>query len=446
VLQSLRTAPTPSPAAVAGKPRRPDVPALTGLRFVAAFSVLLAHGVSATMTNNQPAEGVVFWLTTASGPGMTLFFVLSGFVIHYNYATLVTDGGVRGIGVFLWARFARLYPLFLLMLLVYVTVSSRTVALLTGHPGEFVSLLHALPYFLLSIQSWVYKIIGSDSLIDAVRGGSPPTWSISTEWFFYLAYPAVAWLILRARSVPAIVVVFVAWCALWTALSCGLHDRVPQINAWAIARFGPIAGVDDHENSFVRWLLYLSPYLRIGEFILGVCTAQLYISLRGRKPGRLENAAGTAVLLAAIVSVFVIDCLEYDPTLPVTIFRKMNLNFALAPSVAVVVFCAARYRNAVSRLLTSVPALRLGEASYSIYLFHSIVFISAVKLSGDAVHGAAYDSVKLTALIGIVIAVSLALYAWYEAPARNWLRRRASTSPAFVALAEAPQTSAPKAW
>ena len=34
--------------------RRPDVPALTGLRFLAAFSVLLAHGLAATVANNEP--------------------------------------------------------------------------------------------------------------------------------------------------------------------------------------------------------------------------------------------------------------------------------------------------------------------------------------------------------------------------------------------------------
>jgi peptidoglycan/LPS O-acetylase OafA/YrhL len=304
-------------------------------------------------------------------------------------------------------------------------------------------LLRALPYFLLSIQSWIYKIIGSDSLIDAIRGGSPPTWSISTEWFFYFAYPAAAWLILRARSVPVIVLVAVAWCALWTVVSCGLYDRTADISAWAVARFGPIAGSDDQQNSFARWLLYLSPYLRIGEFILGVCTAQLYLALRRRKSGRLENTIGTAVLLAAVASVILIDWLEYDPAVPMTIFRKMNMNFALAPSVALMIFCAARYRNILSRLLSSAPALRLGEASYSIYLFHSIVLISAVKLSGDAVHGVAYNAVKLAILIGIVIAVSMALYAWYEAPARNWLRRRGSIAPAVGGLAEAPQPSVP---
>src|ERR1700726_4518484 len=111
--------------------RRPDVPALTGLRFLAAFSVLLAHGLSATLTNNEPPNGAVLWLMEASGFGMTLFFVLSGFVIHYNYAGLVTDGRWRGIAAFFWARFARLYPLFLLMMLAggraaLVTASART--------------------------------------------------------------------------------------------------------------------------------------------------------------------------------------------------------------------------------------------------------------------------------------------------------------------------------
>src|SRR3984885_16373131 len=94
--------------------RRPDRPALTGLRIRAAFSVLPAHGLSATLTNNEPPQGAVLWLMQASGFGMTLFFVLSGFVIHYNYAGLVTDGRLRGIAAFLWARFAPLYSLFLL--------------------------------------------------------------------------------------------------------------------------------------------------------------------------------------------------------------------------------------------------------------------------------------------------------------------------------------------
>ena len=422
--------------------RRPDVPALTGLRFLAAFSVLLAHGLSATVANNEPPKGAVLWLMQSSGFGMTLFFVLSGFVIHYNYAGLVTDGRWRGIAAFFWARFARLYPLFLLMMLVYVLVSQRHVAYWTGHPEKINAIFQALPYFLLSIQSWIYKLIDGGSLLYAIRGGSPPTWSISTEWFFYFAYPLIAWLILRARAPAIILLVVGLWCVLWTAFSTGLYDRTPQIDAWAVGRFGPIAGVQNHEDSFVLWLLYVSPYLRIGEFVLGALTAQLYAALQRRDVTRRENAFGGALFWAAALSVLLVNYLEYSPDVPMTIFRKMNMNFGLAPSVALLVFCAARYQSAASRLLTSRPAIALGEASYSIYLVHSIVLISAVKLTGSVAHGAVYNVVKLIVLMAIVVAISLLLYAYYEAPARWWLRRRGSKRSAAAAFADAAQSSA----
>jgi peptidoglycan/LPS O-acetylase OafA/YrhL len=415
--------------------RRPDVPALTGLRFLAAFSVLLAHGLSATLTNNEPPQGAVLWLMQASGFGMTLFFVLSGFVIHYNYARLVTEGRLRGIAAFFWARFARLYPLFLLMMLVYVLVSQRQVAYWTGHPEKIDAIFQALPYFLLSIQSWIYKLIDGGALIDAIRGGSPPTWSISTEWFFYLAYPLIAWLILRARAPAIILLVVGLWCVLWTSFSTNLYDHAPQIDTWAVDRFGPVAGVQNHDDSFVRWLLYVSPYLRIGEFVLGVMTAQLYIALQRRDVTLRENTLGGAVFWAAALSVLLVTYLEYSPDVPMTIFRKMNMNFALAPSVALLVLCAARYQCGASRLLTSRPAIALGEASYSIYLVHSIVLISAVKLTGNVVHGTAYNVVKLVVLMAIVVAISLLLYAYYEAPARSWLRKRWRSRPEAAVLA-----------
>ena len=192
----------------------------------------------------------------------------------------------------------------------------------------------------------------------------------------------------------------------------------------------------------MRWLLYVSPYLRIGEFVLGAITAQLYIALQGRDVTRRENTLGGALFWAAALSVLMVTYLEYSPDVPMTIFRKMNMELRFGA-----VRCAARVlrrplSGAASRLLTSRPAIALGEASYSIYLVHSIVLISAVKLTGSAVHGAAYNVVKLIVLMAIVVAISLLLYAYYEAPARQWLRRRGSKRPATAAFADAAQSSA----
>lgn len=266
---------------------REDVLGLTGLRFVAAFSVLLGHSLS-TLTDHETPLGWIYWVKQSSGFGMTLFFVLSGFVIHYNYAALVKNEGWRGVGAYLWARFARLYPLFFLMLVVNVAVSSRFRELLAGHPERFESTLLALPYFLASIHSWVYVPIQGNALVSAIGGGSSITWSISTEWFFYFVYPCIAWLILKPRRSRVAAALLALWCVTWVAVATNLFDRTPAIDAWGVSYFGSVASIDtNQQDSFVRWLLYLSPYLRIGEFVLGALLAQFYVLMRGRAARRV---------------------------------------------------------------------------------------------------------------------------------------------------------------
>ena len=438
------------------RPPRQDVPALTGLRFFAAFSVLIGHGFSWILHSHETPGGAIYWISQISGFGMTLFFVLSGFVVHYNYGNLVTKGRLRGIAAFLWARFARLYPLFLLMMLVYVALSSRTRDLLMGDPERFGSILQALPYFVLSIHSWTYTIIEGNPVIDAIGGGSPITWSISTEWFFYFAYPLIAWLILRART-PRLAVVFaLLWCALWIAVTTNLYDWSAPIDTWAVQHFGAIAGTQEHlQTSFVRWLLYFSPYVRLGEFILGTLVAQLYINLEQRPVSERENLIGALVFFAAAISVIVITYLNYGATTYLNdgpdaganlycanVVCKMNMNFALAPTAALLVFCGARYKTFGSRILMSRPILLLGGASYSIYLVHDIVLWTALKLTGSARHGLAYDLLKLVFLLTVVLLISLILYTYYEAPARRWLRARWGKRP-LPASAEASQAVIP---
>jgi peptidoglycan/LPS O-acetylase OafA/YrhL len=89
--------------------------------------------------------------------------------------------------------------------------------------------------------------------------------------------------------------------------------------------------------------------------------------------------------------------------------------------------------------------LLLGGASYSIYLVHDVVLGIAVKLIGSARHSFAYDLVKLIVLLAVVLAVSLFLYAYYEAPARKWLRALVGkpASPSPPELTKSAQTAVP---
>lgn len=405
-----------------------EVPGLTGLRFVAAFSVLLAHSMSVLMHKYETPQGVVYWCMQASGFGMTLFFVLSGFVIHYNYASAVTSGGVRGIAGYLWARFARLYPLFLLILFVGMLQYIRPFHMMAGQFEQFDTAVHTAPYFLLSIQSWVYFPVGDRALFCAIGGIACPTWSISTEWFFYFVFPFIAWIVLQARTPWQTAILGLVWIAVWIALATNLYDRSPQLDAWAVTRFGSVAGMSDYpEDSFVRWLLYISPYLRIGEFILGTCLAQLYVQMRNVKVRAWENLLGTAVFLAAAASVFLITYWEYSPDVGQNIFREMNMNFALAPSAALLIFCAARYRNVASRLLNARAVVVFGDASYSIYLLHFGVLATVAWLVPP--HGIILDTLLLVIVMVAILLASVLLYRYYEAPARKWLRQGWSAIP-----------------
>ena len=404
-------------------PDRPDIPALTGLRFYAAFFVLIAHGCAALLAVHETPDGAIYWIRQASGFGMTLFFVLSGFVIHYNYADLVTGAGVKGIGSYLWARFARLYPLFLLMMLIYFLVSSRHIDYWTGHAERLSSTFRALPYFLVSVQSWLYVVIDGNPLLDAIGGASPITWSISTEWFFYFLYLAFVWLVLKLRTPQVALLVILLWCLVWTVIAAGLYDRTDRINSWAVAHFGPVADIGERpQDSFVRWLLYFSPYLRLGEFVLGALVAQLYARLRSVTVSRPENSVGAAGFVAAAASAVAATYVEYSPNVGTTILREMNMNFALAPSAALLIFCAARYRGAIFRPLTCRPVMVLGEASYSIYLVHLVMLTAAARLLAPAAHGILYDVAELLFITIIIFLISIALYAFYEAPARKLLR------------------------
>src|SRR5262249_2161334 len=62
----------------------------------------------------SPAGPVLSLMWALPGVGMTLFFVLSGFVIHLNYHGIVRAGR-GGTADFFIARFARLYPMFLVV-------------------------------------------------------------------------------------------------------------------------------------------------------------------------------------------------------------------------------------------------------------------------------------------------------------------------------------------
>src|SRR5580700_9229994 len=137
---------SPLPVTKVAHSQRP-IPALTGLRFFAAFFILWEHSIDwiARFQNTD----VTSYFSFIGVPGMSLFFVLSGFVIHYNYRDLLLRREIsRSVCEFAAARFARLYPLYLVFL--FVAVGANTLVVLGRHG------IPILAYYVTLTQSWWY--------------------------------------------------------------------------------------------------------------------------------------------------------------------------------------------------------------------------------------------------------------------------------------------------
>jgi peptidoglycan/LPS O-acetylase OafA/YrhL len=102
------------------------------------------------------------------------------------------------------------------------------------------------------------------------------------------------------------------------------------------------------------------------------------------------------------------------------------MNFALAPTAAIIIFAVARWSSPISRLLASRAFVELGEASYSIYLIHFVVFMGIVRTNLALLSAPApnlmIEIARFSAILAAIFAVSMISYAVIEVPARRWLR------------------------
>ena len=371
-----------------------DLPALTGLRFFAAFFILVGHATP-MMLNFTPRPQLVINVTNCIiEVGMELFFVLSGFVIHYNYADVGRNPQPQNLARFYIARFARIYPLYVLFLALQHVL----------YGGD----LRATAFFLGMTQSWVFIIFGGVPLIGHLSAFV--TWSISTEWFFYCLYPVVGWLIAmpRHRLAASLLLVGLAWLGLVQVVFLYLHDR--EVNAFAQAVWGPPGDI------FLGWLISLSPVGRMPPFLIGVATAHVFMTLYGRPVSESERRRGMILLSLALACLIAMCGAQSVGN------RYVNsiALFVYSGSIAVIIFCCARYRSPFSRFLSTPLLIACGDASYSIYLFHLSVL--GVTKVADVLpwtwYSVFYVGFRYTAAVLITIAFATVMYRVYEAPAR----------------------------
>jgi len=342
---------------VSGHAPQGAIASLDGIRALAVSLVFFAHG---------GLEDVV-----PGGLGVTIFFVLSGFLITTLMRREYRSGGTLNLRAFYLRRVLRLMP----PLLVVVAAAALLAALgLIGGAFSGRGLLAVLFYF------GNYHVIAAD--FHGVPEGIGVVWSLAVEEHYYLLFPPLAIVLLRLGRPRAAAAILVALCL--------------AILGWRT--WLALHGATEH-------YLTMATDTR-ADAILAGCALAFWRNpaLEAPPPG---SAARDGALAAACLLLLLGTLAWRDELFRVTA-RYTLQSLAIAPLIWLAV---ARAPRAPWRWLGARPLVYVGTVSYTIYLSHQVILYGVVR-HAPALGGLA--TLALTALL--TLAVAEAMRRWVEAP------------------------------
>ncbi len=378
---------------------RPQLPSLTGLRFIAAALVFCFHSSLIFIAMNPfaaPDTANSFrWVFSKAGwMGVSFFFVLSGFVLTWSAKPHDTKTG------FWRRRLLKIFPNHVVTwALAMLLFSSASIPARVWLPN------------LLLIHSWFPKP-------DIYLSLNAPAWSLCSELLFYLLFPFLIRPVLRMGT-----------RALWAGAALMVTGMVAvQLATDFLAPASPHApGTDVTVWQF--WFGYNFPPVRMFEFVLGMILARLV--LQGAIPR-------VRILPAALL------CLAgYAAAKAVPFLYGLNLMTVIPIAVLICAVARADMDNTPT-VLRSRTMQWLGEVSFGFYLAQQIV-LSFLRTT--LAHNMTYTTPVGIVLIVVEFAGALVLgwllLTFVERPAmRRWARKR-GTPPTTPVTPAQPQSLTP---
>ena len=340
------------------------LPSLTGMRWAAAFLVFGFHIHVERVYADGPAADVVRFLFAPGPVGVSFFFILSGFVLAWSARPADSSRA------FWRRRAAKLLPNHLVTwAVVLVAFIAFGTEFTVAEAGSNAVLL----------QGWV-----PDQSV--YFGMNTPSWSLSSEAFFYLLFPAL-WFLLKGAGTRVL--------ALGAGMMIGAIWALP-----AVALLLP-----DH---IAYWFVWIFPVSRLPEFVLGICAARLVAV--GSWPRVSAWAAGLAFVAAYLAA----------PSLG-------RWGFVAVTSVPLVFLIAATARRDVvgaPSFWRAAPLVTLGNWSFAFYLVHQIV----IRFAASSGHSPLVGTVWALALLAAALAAAATLHKLVEVPGMKRFSKRRPTA------------------
>jgi peptidoglycan/LPS O-acetylase OafA/YrhL len=304
-------------------PTRPGhLPALTGLRFFLALWVIVNHLVGKGHVYEPVAQmlpGPLQAIIRGGYQAVPTFFVLSGFVLARTYAS--TRWNRANLWQYLVGRFGRVYPVYLLSLLIVLPFIVQA----KDRPKGWLVAMH-----LTLMQGWW---VGHYT-----AGWNTPAWSLSCEMFFYLIFPLLIIPMKDWGWMRTICVVLLSCVMTPMMLIFGFSDQI-------------------------------KPIVHLPDFLMGIAVFRAFDLLTERR------AAPTGKWLYGIGILGSAAIIGYAQFLP----SSVSMNTLLRPMNALVLLGLGLGGGWIARALSTRPIAYLGKASYGMYILHIPILWWAVS-------------------------------------------------------------------
>lgn len=353
-----------------------EIHTLTGIRAFAALWVLAMHLYSPLL------NGTIFYpFVMGGGSGVTLFFILSGFILSYVYQEKFKKGSfLKNSKEFILNRIARIYPLHLFCL--------TYVACALFYFNMYSQSLEIFIYNLLLIQGW--GIFGwSHASYDAAA------WSISVEFFCYLCFPILIYFVNKTNKF----ILFLFFCIL---CFFSFFTRYNDYDSFFKPLFQSICWGDSEGRFYCgKAIGYYGIF-----FMIGVSLYPLAKKLPERK------AWDYGCLLAFIM----LFALFAFPVNQVDIYFN-TLFGLLAVIYSILIISLYKTTGIFQRIFGNKIAVYLGDISFALYMTHEWVMETVLRISSPSLH---LPLQWLSLFFALIIAALL--YHFFEIPSRNFLR------------------------
>lgn len=329
--------------------KSPEIKIFTGMRFIAALCVLISHTYSDVFPYTSKLGGI----------GVFYFFVLSGFILSYNYQDrILNDRSIGFVWEFLIKRLVRIYPIYFLILLLWILLNFSSI----NFTNIFVNLL--------LLQSFSFKL--------STLTINPPSWSISVEFFFYICFIPI--IRICNGSIKKILLLMISINFLWLYIFTNHISQLEMVYGY-----------------------YSNPYYRLIDFMGGVllfnifkvCDFSIYF---------IKNNVLLSILEIFVCCLPLCFSILIDGKFLKHIFIYHTIFLLLIVLIFVVMIKSS---STISQLLSSKYFIKLGEASYNLYLIHWLFLFEIIK--PVSLYGKFFTDI-------IIVLLSLLVYKLIEYP------------------------------